>query len=45
MEAIDKEGTIGRERLQQQCNYYKSLLDISEEEMIAHSYSDLLLQK
>jgi adenylate cyclase class 2 len=45
VEAIDSEGTIGRERLQEQCNHYRKLLGVREEDMISQSYSDLLLQK
>jgi len=45
VEAIDSEGTIGREKLQEQCNYYRSLFGIRDEDMISQSYSDLLLKK
>lgn len=43
IEAIDKEGTIGNEKLLEQCNYYLELLLILKEDLIATSYSDLLL--
>jgi len=43
IEAIDKDGTIGNEKLLEQCNYYLELLLISKEDLIATSYSDLLL--
>lgn len=45
VEAIDLDGLVGRERLQEQCNYYKGLFGIREEDMISQSYSDLLLAK
>ena len=45
VEAIDAEGTIGKEKLQEQCDKYKSILGVRDEDMISHSYSDLLLQK
>jgi adenylate cyclase, class 2 len=44
IEAIDEEGTIGQEQLLKQCGYYLSLFEISDEHLIARSYSDLLLK-
>ncbi len=44
IEAIDKEGTIGKERLQQQCQEYRAVLSIKSEDLISCSYSDLLLK-
>ena len=44
VEAIDLEGNIEREKLQQQCNQYKTLLGIRDEDLLAKSYSDLLLK-
>lgn len=43
VEAIDIDGSIGLEQLQQQCNFYKSFFDIQESDFIHCSYSDLLL--
>jgi predicted adenylyl cyclase CyaB len=43
IEAIDSDGTIGIGRLQEQCNYYMKVLDIKEEDLLNHSYSDMLL--
>ncbi|MBE0570558.1 MAG: class IV adenylate cyclase [Ignavibacteriaceae bacterium] len=43
IEAIDKDGTIGNEKLLDQCNYYLNLLLILKEDLIETSYSDLLL--
>jgi len=43
VEAIDLEGTIGRAKLQHQCDYYFKLFKIKDKDLIAESYSDLLL--
>ncbi len=43
IEAIDTEGTIGKEKLSEQCNYFLDLLQIPHEDMIPDSYSDLLI--
>lgn len=45
IEAIDKDGSIGKEKLMEQCKKYISLFKISEEDLISESYSDLLLKK
>ena len=45
VEAIDSDGTIERKRLQEQCDHYKNLFGIRDEDMISQSYSDLLFQK
>ena len=45
VEAIDKDGSIGMERLKEQCNYFISFFEIKKEAFIAESYSDLLLGK
>lgn len=45
VEAIDKDGSIGVERLKEQCRLYQSLLGVKEEDFMAESYSDLLLAK
>ena len=45
VEAIDKEGNIGKEKLQAQCDEYAALLNISFEDFCALSYSDMILQK
>ncbi|MDZ7332257.1 MAG: class IV adenylate cyclase [candidate division KSB1 bacterium] len=42
IEAIDLTGEIGVERLRQQCNFYRELLGIHPDALIARSYSDLL---
>ena len=45
VEAIDKDGSIGLEKLKQQCREYQQLLRVQEADFIAESYSDLLLAK
>jgi adenylate cyclase, class 2 len=45
VEAIDKDGSIGLEKLKEQCRHYQQLLGVREEDFIALSYSDLLLAK
>ena len=45
IEAIDGDGTIGKEELLEQCQFFLNLLKISQEDLISASYSDLLLQK
>lgn len=44
VEAIDVTGDIGKDKLQQQCDKYRELLGIKDENLIAKSYSDLLLE-
>jgi len=45
IEAIDSNGTIKLEKLQEQCQYYMQKLEIQSEDLIEISYSDLLLKK
>lgn len=45
VEAIDKEGNIGKERLQAQCNEYAALFGIAAEDYCSSSYSDMVLEK
>ena len=44
IEAIDKDGTVGRERLLAQCHAFLGMLQITPDDLVAVSYSDLLLQ-
>jgi adenylate cyclase class 2 len=44
VEAIDLSGTLGRERLEQQCHQYLREFGISRSQLVSNSYSDLLLQ-
>lgn len=43
IEAIDEDGSIGEDKLREQCQHYLDLFGIEEDELIAESYSDLLL--
>ncbi|MDZ7658167.1 class IV adenylate cyclase [Fodinibius sp.] len=43
IEAIDEDGTIGEEKLRKQCQKYLELFDIKDNQLISHSYSDMLL--
>ena len=45
IEAIDKEGTIGKAQLLAQCHTFLGMFKISPSDLIAVSYSDLLLQR
>jgi adenylate cyclase, class 2 len=45
IEAIDFDGSIGRDVLYKQCEKYMLLLEISSDDLISHSYSDLLLSR
>jgi adenylate cyclase, class 2 len=45
IEAIDKDGSIGKEKLLEQCNYYMQMLGIKEESLQIASYSDMLMAK
>jgi len=45
VEAIDKDGSIGIEKLKEQCDYYIRLFAITSDQFIAESYSDLLVKK
>lgn len=45
IEAIDTDGNIGEEMLRDQCSFYCNLFNISQEELLAFSYSDMLLNK
>lgn len=45
IEAIDKDGSIGKDKLNDQCNKYLQDLGVEDEDLVSISYSDLLLQK
>ncbi len=45
IEAIDKDGSIGKEKLLEQCNKYMQLFGIDDKDLLSVSYSDLLLNK
>jgi adenylate cyclase class IV len=42
IEAIDENNSINAAKLHEQCKRYMQLFDISEQDLIAESYSDLL---
>ncbi len=44
IEAIDKDGSIGQERLLEQCNFYLKLFEIDENDLIDRSYSDMIME-
>lgn len=44
IEAINKDETIGKDKLQEQCQYYLNLFDIKETDLLAESYSDMILR-
>ncbi len=43
VEAIDKDGSIGKEKLQAQCDEYAALFGIAAEDYCSVSYSDMIL--
>jgi predicted adenylyl cyclase CyaB len=43
IEAIDDDNTIGEAKLRQQCQKYMDTLNIAEQDLVADSYSDLLM--
>ncbi len=45
IEAIDKDGSIGEEKLNEQCATYLKQLEIESSDLIECSYSDLLIAK
>jgi predicted adenylyl cyclase CyaB len=45
VEAIDKDGGIGLQKLKEQCDAYAQLFQLTENSFIAESYSDLLMEK
>ena len=42
IEAIDKTGQLEKEELEEKCKHFLKLFDIKPEDLITHSYSDLL---
>ncbi|MEJ2368606.1 MAG: class IV adenylate cyclase [Acidobacteriota bacterium] len=42
IEAIDRDGSLGEDRLRGQCAYYMKLFGVSSRDLLAQSYSDLL---
>ncbi len=45
IEAIDFDGSVGEEKIRQQCEYYVKELQIEAADLLTHSYSDMLLAR
>ena len=45
IEAISKDKILPIEKLQEQCNYYKTLLGIEDRNLIKNSYGDMLIEE
>lgn len=45
VEAIDKDGNISKEKLQEQCDFYAALLGVKNGDFVAESYSDMIMAK
>ncbi len=45
VEAIDADGHIGIEKLQEQCSYYAQLFEVAVADYISCSYSDMLMEQ
>lgn len=45
IEAIDKDGSIGEEKLYNQCRRYMEMFHIQQDDLVQSSYSDLLLEQ
>ena len=45
VEAIDRNGDIGSQKLKEQCEHYAHFFGINTEDYIALSYSDMILEK
>ena len=42
IEAIDRDGSIGQDKLLAQCEHYISLFGIKDEDLLEKSYSDMV---
>lgn len=45
VEAIDKDGSLGLEKIKEQCYFYLQQFQITEDDLLTHSYSDLLINQ
>lgn len=43
VEAIDKDESIGKEKLQEQCDFYAAVFGLKQEDFMAVSYSDMIM--
>lgn len=42
IEAIDSDGSIGKKKLLEQCNFYLQVFEIRDEDLLEKSYSDMV---
>ncbi|HHM21156.1 MAG TPA: CYTH domain-containing protein [Bacteroidetes bacterium] len=42
IEAIDEDGSIGLEKLHEQCRYYMELFEVRDKDLVKESYSDMV---
>lgn len=45
IEAIDADGSLGLEKIAEQCYFYLQQFQISDADLLTHSYSDLLINQ
>lgn len=45
IEAIDKDGSLGLDKIKEQCYFYLQQFQIGEGDLLTHSYSDLLINE
>ena len=45
VEAIDKDGTLSKEELKEQCSYYFNFFKFQSNDLLDKSYSDMLMEK
>ena len=45
IEAIDTDGSLGLEKIKEQCYFYLQQFQIGEDDLLTHSYSDLLMNQ
>ena len=45
IEAIDADGSMGLETIKEQCYFYLQQFQIGEDDLLTHSYSDLLMNQ
>ena len=43
IEAIDSDSTIGKDKLQEQCQHYVNLFGVAKDDLLSKSYSDMLI--
>ncbi len=44
VEAIDTDGSIGKEKLKEQCGHYAKVLGVQQQDYISVSYSDMIME-